>query len=195
MKIYTDSSTSVDVTVSEGNKWYTYLLPKGKGLYKIVGGSVKKVVVKTDITTNGGITIIPELTVEASFKGSSTSNVTNMSYMFNYCSRLKSLDVSGFNTSKVTTMYNMFQICANLESLDLSNFKTTNVTDMGHMFDGCSNLKSLDLSGWNMSKVTDKTEMFSSCNKLKTIKMVGCSQETYNKIDAVKPSSATIVTE
>ena len=35
VKIYTDSSTSVDVTVSEGNKWYSYLLPKDNGLYKI----------------------------------------------------------------------------------------------------------------------------------------------------------------
>ena len=50
VKIYTDSSTSVDVQVSEGNKWYTYVLPKDKGLYKIEGGSVKKVVVKADIS-------------------------------------------------------------------------------------------------------------------------------------------------
>ena len=67
VKIYTDSSTSVDVSVSDGNKWYSYLLPKDKGLYKIEGDSVKKVVVKADINTNNNV-IIPSSTVEASFK-------------------------------------------------------------------------------------------------------------------------------
>ena len=37
VKIYTDLNTSVDVTVSEGNKWYSYVLPKDKGLYRISG--------------------------------------------------------------------------------------------------------------------------------------------------------------
>ena len=27
VKIYTDGDTSVDVQISEGNKWYSYLLP------------------------------------------------------------------------------------------------------------------------------------------------------------------------
>ena len=58
VKIYTDETTSIDVSVSDGNKWYSYLLPKDKGLYKIEGDSVKKVVVKANITTSGE-TIIP----------------------------------------------------------------------------------------------------------------------------------------
>ena len=53
VKIYTDKTNHVDVQVSEGNKWYSYLLSKDKGLYKIEGDSVKKVVVKADITTSG----------------------------------------------------------------------------------------------------------------------------------------------
>ena len=83
VKIYTGESTSVDIQVSEGegNKWYSYVLPKNKGLYNIEGDSVKKVIIKADINTNG-ITIIPNLVVEASFKGSNTSNVIDMSCMF-----------------------------------------------------------------------------------------------------------------
>ena len=129
MSIYTDSSTSVDVQVSEGNKWYTYLLPKDKGLYKIEGNSVKKVVVKADITTSGD-TIIPYSTVEASFKGSNTSNVTDMNSMFKYCRGLTSLDLRNLNTSNVTNMNSMFQFCSGLTSLDVSNFNTSNVTNM-----------------------------------------------------------------
>ena len=39
VKIYTDSSTSIPIQVSKGNKWYSYVLPKNKGLYKIESGT------------------------------------------------------------------------------------------------------------------------------------------------------------
>ena len=209
VKIYTDSSTSIPIQVSEGNKWYSYLLPKGKGLYKIEGGSVKKVVLKANITTSGE-TIIPISTVEASFKGSNTSKVTNMTSMFDGCSSLTSLDLSSFDTSKVRDMFNMFMSCGNLTSLDLSSFDTSNVTNMTSMFEGCIGITSLDvssfntsnvtsmnsmfsycngltyldLSGWNTSNVTDMTSMFSGCVNLKTITMIGCGQTTIDKIEA-----------
>ena len=163
VKIYTDSSTSVDVTVSEGNKWYSYVLPKDKGLCKIKGDSVKKVVIKANISYEPIYrppyyhdSIIPTSTVEASFKGSNTSNVTDMESMFRGCSGLTLLDVSSFNTSNVTQMYYMFYDCSGLESLTLSNFDTSNVTNMENMFIGCTNLK--------------------------TIRMAGCKQPTIDKI-------------
>ena len=172
VSIYTDSTNHLDVSVSEGNKWYSYLLPKDKGLYKIEGNSVKNVVVKANITTSGE-TIIPYSTVEASFKGSSTSKVTNMSYMFYRCSGLTSLDLSGFNTSNVTSMSGMFHYCSGLTSLDLSNFVTSNVTDMSYMFNSCSGLTSLDLSGWNTSNVTDMNQMFQDCSRLTSLDLSG----------------------
>ena len=155
VKIYTDKTTSVDVTVSEGNKWYSYVLPKNKGLYKIEGGSVKKVVIKADINIKSD-TIIPTSTVEASFKGSNTSNVTNMTGMFANCHSLTSLDVSRFNTSNVTSMSSMFQNCDGLKSLDLSRFDTSKVTNMNFMFEDCT--------------------------ALQEIKMIGCSSTTIGKI-------------
>ena len=195
VKIYTDISTSVDVTVSKGNKWYSYLLPKDKGLFKIEGNSVKKVVAKADISFELGETIIPSSTVEVSFKGSNTSNVTNMRYMFYSCSGLTSLDLRSFNTSKVTNMVGMFQNCSKLTSLNLSKWDVSNVTDMNIMFFGCSSLKSLDLSGWVINDATSVMDMFYDCDSLTTIRMVGCSGDTIGKINSVKPSSATIVTE
>ena len=165
--ISTDLITFENVQVSEGNKWYSYLLPKGKGLCAI-NGTVNKVVVKADIKTTNN-TIIPSSTVEASFKGSNTSNLTSTTIMFSDCS--------------------------GLISLDLSSFDTSNVTDMSRMFDGCTGLTSLDLSGWNMSSVTNSNDMFKNCNALKTIRMKGCSEDTINKIRGVKPSSAEITTK
>ena len=181
VKIYTDATNHLDVTVSEGNKWYTYVLPKDKGLYKIQGDSVKKVVVKADIDDNSQ-GIIPNSVVEASFKGSNTSKVTNMNSMFVNCYSLTSLNLRRFNTSNVTSMEWMFNVCRGLTSLNLSGWDTSNVTNMGYMFSGCTSLTSLDLSGWNTSKVTFATSMFSGCSKLKKIIMKGCSEATIGNI-------------
>ena len=230
MNIYTDERTSVDIQVSEGNKWYSYVLPKDKGLYTIESGYyddengdwydgiVTKAIIKADINKNRG-TIIPYSTIKASFKGSDTSKVTDMSYFFKECSGLTSLDVSSFdtsnvtsmlhmfyfcrsltslnlssfNTSNVTSMLQMFYFCENLTSLTLSNFDTSNVTDMNGMFTYCSGLISLDLSGWDISNETIMYNMFNGCSNSLTIRMKGCNQTTINKIAAVKPSGATII--
>ncbi len=53
-----------------------------------------------------------EITEIKNIQNLDTSEVTNMSSMFNLCSKLKSIDVSGFNTSKVTDMSFMFQNCS-----------------------------------------------------------------------------------
>ena len=98
-----------------------------------------------------------------------TSQVTDMSSMFYNCYRLVSLDLSTFNTANVTSMRYMFSSCASLKSLDLSSFNTSNVTNMRYMFDGCSEMTSLNLGSFNTSKVTTMQSMFSNCNKLQTI--------------------------
>ena len=201
VKIYTDATNHLDVTVNEGKKWYTYVLPKYKGLYQIVGDSVKNVVIKANISYEPIFSppfyydsIIPTSTVEASFKGSKL-NITDIKGMFQSCRNLTSLDVSSFDTSNVTDMGYMFKGCSGLTSLDLSSWNTSNVTYISYMFSGCSGLKSLDLSGWDTSNVTYISDMFRGCTSLTSIRMVGCSQDTIKKITDVKPSSATIVTE
>ena len=174
VKIYTDTTNFDEVIVSEGNKWYSYLLPKDKGLCKIesglydddseewTNGIVTKAIVKANInyhydanneTYNG---IVPWEITEASFKG----------------------------TSKVTDMSSMFYYCSGLTSLDLSRFDTSNTTNMNSMFAYCGGLTSLDLSKWDTSNVTNMSQMFKDCGKLKKIKMVGCKQPTIDKIKA-----------
>ena len=103
------------------------------------------------------------------FKDVNTSKVTIMKRMFQLCSSLKSLDVSGFKTSNVTDMGFMFNKCSNLTSLDVSNFDTSNITSMKAMFQLCSSLKSLDVSRWNTSNVTDMSYMFNKCSGLKSL--------------------------
>ena len=98
-----------------------------------------------------------------------TSKVSDMSWMFAYCSSLTSLDLSNFNTSKVNDMSWMFAYCSSLTSLDLCNFNTSKVNDMSRMFAYCSSLTSLDLSNFNTSLVKSFYFMFSSCTLLKTL--------------------------
>ena len=100
-----------------------------------------------------------------------TSNVTNMSYMFNECESLTSLDLSSINTSNVTNMVSMFDSCASLTSLDLSSFDTSNVTNMRWMFATCFNLTSLDISNFNTSKVINMEYIFSGCTALTSLNL------------------------
>ena len=122
-----------------------------------------------------------------------TSEATDMSEMFNGCTKLATLDVSHFNTSKVTSMNGMFANCSvvvldlsgfdtsnvtmmsqmfyqsRVDVLDLSSFDTSNVTMMSQMFYRCQGLQYLDLSSFNTSKVTTTSSMFYFCDKLERI--------------------------
>ena len=110
-----------------------------------------------------------------------TSNVINMSHMFDSCNLPPSFDLSGFNTSHVTDMDHMFANCGSLTKLDLSSFDTSNVTDMSGMFSFCSNLKSLDLSKFDTSNVTDMSSMFECCRSLTNLDL--SSFDTSNVTD------------
>ena len=120
-----------------------------------------------------------------------------MSQMFSGdAASITTMDLSGWNTNKVTNMKQMFASCYSLTSLDLSGWNTSNVTTMESMFQNCESLTSLDLSGWDLSSIIDGMGwMFSGCNRLKTIRMVGCSEETINKVWKKMPSGCKIVTE
>ena len=125
-----------------------------------------------------------------------TSNVNDMSYMFNGCIKLKEIKgLNKFNTKNVDNMSTMFQNCENLEYLDLSfdtskvyemsymfckcyklkiikgldQFKTTNVYNMDSMFKMCDNLENVDLSNFDTSNVKNMFVMFYKCHKLKEI--------------------------
>ena len=114
---------------------------------------------------------VPKKTIKG-LRYLNTSCVTNMSYMFDGCSSLTTLDLSDWDTSNVTNMVAMFSRCSSLATLDLSGWDTGNVTNMSYMFDGCSSLTTLDLSDWDTSNVTNMVAMF-SCSSLTTLDLSG----------------------
>ncbi len=111
-----------------------------------------------------------KLTTIEHLESLNTSEVKDMSRMFENCVALKSLNLSTFNTAKVTNMEAMFYGCDVLAELNVSGWNTANVTNMNSMFSWCQVLKSLDLTSFNTQNVTDMGTMFANCLKLETIK-------------------------
>ena len=129
-----------------------------------------------------------------------TEGVTNMAYMFSYCTNLDTLDLSGWNIANVTILNGMFNHCTNLKTLNLTGWdvshvtdmpvmfmdclslttiegikqwNTSNVTSMNTMFRCCKSLKSLDLSDWNTESLTNMNVMFMECDSLQTLNLSG----------------------
>lgn len=91
-----------------------------------------------------------------------TSLITDMSSMFSFVKKAKTLNLSNLNTSNVTNFNAMFSQCYELERLDLRSFNTSNATIMSSMFSSCNKLTELDVSSFDTSKVTDFSSMFSA---------------------------------
>ena len=114
-----------------------------------------------------------------------SSSKQGMSYMFNDCKALQSLDVSKFNTTNVVDMKRMFAGCANIQNLDLFSFDTSNVKSMYWMFRNCKKLTELRLTSFNTTNLKNSFGMFYNATILKTIylgdnfqtpNLVNCSQ-------------------
>ena len=102
---------------------------------------------------------------------SDTSNVTNMSHMFYYCSSLTT--IPQLNTSKVKIMDGMFYNCSSLTTVP--QLDVSSVTDMSNMFKKCSSLKSILMTGikayLNISDSTkfEESDLVTILNNLATV--------------------------
>ena len=98
-----------------------------------------------------------------------TSNVTDMSFMFIDCHKLKQIKgLNNFNTINVSKMNGMFGNCKELLYLDLTNFDTSNVITMNCMFYGCNNLREIKgINHFNTINVNDLYGIFTECKELK----------------------------
>ena len=82
------------------------------------------------------------------------SPLLDCSKMFYDLSNILEINLSNFDSSQVTNMSEMFNLCGFLTSIDFTNFNTAKVVDFKSMFYGCINLKSLDLTSFDTSSVT-----------------------------------------
>jgi len=122
------------------------------------------------------------VTIKGMAENLNTSEVTSMDRMFNRCTSLASIDLSGFDTKKLEDTYGMFSSCESLEELNLTSFDTQSLKDTEGMFRYCSLLRSIYINTmtWDMSGVTNSKNMFLDCKKI-----LGCRGTVYdvNHID------------
>ena len=161
---WSDALTQVIIDPEvKANQDSSYLFAGLYHLQKIVGLANLDT---NDVTNMSRIFAYCSKLTSLDFSQFNTANVRNMESMFGYDLGLARLDLSHFNTAKVTNMAAMFAGCSGLTGLDLSNFNTANVNNMENMFEYDSGLTSLDLSNFNTAKVTDMREMFADCSGL-----------------------------
>ncbi|WP_303825961.1 BspA family leucine-rich repeat surface protein, partial [Ruminococcus flavefaciens] len=122
-----------------------------------------------------------------------TSKVTDMSYMFSGCEKIRAASVicnESFDVSNVKDMRGMFQGCKSLEWVQFGyNWDTSRVTNMASMFADCESLERIDFvntfvhttDGFitedlidvkiDTSNVTSFENMFLNCKKLKQLSL------------------------
>ena len=101
-----------------------------------------------------------------------TSNVISMNSMFSRCTALTT--IPQLDTSNVTDMSFMFHICTALITIPLLD--TSNVTYMSTMFYDCSSL--IAIPQLDTSNVISMNSMFSRCTALTTIPQLNTSNVT-----------------
>lgn len=101
------------------------------------------------------------------------SKVTNVSYMFYNCKTIVTAPI--LNLSNVANCGSVFRDCANLTTCEISDF--SNATNMDGLFAGCSKLTNIP-SQLITPKVTDTGCMFYQCNALTTVPEMNTSNVT-----------------
>lgn len=131
----------------------------------------------------------------AKLRYSDTSNGTDFSYMFYFCSKLRA--IPSFDTSKGTKFDNMFSSCTSLTKIpkiDMSNATSTravftnctfvsagdidlrNSTDCTQLFHNCRQLTSV--GNLNTQSCMNFTNVFAGCIKLTEIKSIDTQNAT-----------------
>ena len=99
----------------------------------------------------------------------SNLNITDISYMFNGCTKLLNVKLPILNDSLITKVSHMFDNCSSLNNIDLSGHIFSNVTNVSFMFRGCTNLqeiKYLVIPSFDSLSSSNYQMMFYNCNSL-----------------------------
>ncbi len=101
------------------------------------------------------------------------------------------MNLTKLDTSNVTNMSGMFEDCADLTELDLSSFVTAEATvNCARMFSGCYQLETVYVSlSWDPDNIASNADMFADCTAMvgaaATRYSADCSGNTYAHIDGV----------
>lgn len=89
-------------------------------------------------------------------------------YLFVFCRKLTTADLSGWDTPVLKGIGGMFEQCWGLSRVDLKNWYAPKVTRCWYAFYGTS-LKTIDLSKTTFGDITDSPSMFANNGSLESI--------------------------
>lgn len=95
------------------------------------------------------------------------SQTRDIGAMFQNNKFVASLDVGDWDTSNVINMSEVFEHCTDLNQLEIQNWKVENVSSLSYFLRG-TKLESLDLSGWKISNANLK-RTFEGMSELKKL--------------------------
>ena len=118
--------------------------------------------------------------IEPSFRSARPTSLRAWFYSFKLLTSIEGLD--NLNTSEVTDMSQMFTYCSKLTSLDVNNFNTSMVTNIVSMFDHCSSLTTIYCNNdWSQGLIDETVRLFIDCTSL-----VGGNGKSYYEYDRNK---------
>lgn len=142
-----------------------------------------------------GCTGITSSTYVRNFENINTSNVTNLSHMFEKCTKLNYLNLNFFDTNKCTTFVSMFDGCSTLKTLTFgSEFKTSNASSMDRMFNNCSSLQELNLEPFSIMKGCTVSDMLKGARGLNIIYTPHYMYDPSDPIELPKMADDTPIT-
>lgn len=107
----------------------------------------------------------------ADLSGLSLLGIRDMGFLFSRCRQLESVTFNSNCESSVRTFAYMFEGCTSLKSVDMSGVDCHGwaVESLKHMFDGCTSLEKVDVSGMAAGQFTEMEGMFNGCTALRSI--------------------------
>ena len=133
---------------------------------------IKKVInVRNDI--DNFISFCAGCTNMEQFNIDNTIHPIDMTYMFDSCSSLTSIDIAKFDTTNTINLGLLFYRCTSLNTIiGLENLNVENVQVMDCAFAG-TKIVNADLSKWNLTKLTSIEGLFGECEKLQSVDLTG----------------------
>ena len=72
--------------------------------------------------------------------------ISNFTYMFDGCRKIKNIDLTSIKFSSPTSMVSVFYGCTSLESVNLSTLNTKEIKNASNSFSGCTSLSNIIFS-------------------------------------------------
>lgn len=102
-------------------------------------------------------------------------NITSISYMFNHCETIRSIDISEFDLRKLSSVAYAFNECSFVETINLGNSKTI-IKNIDSAFNKCICLKVINAPNIiikiNKHDIFDVFSSFNSCSNLESINIM-----------------------